>query len=156
MEIKTKFTTGERAFFLDKNVGYIYECEIHTVKATMSKDFGTLIRYGIYYYDCETMKDEINEADLFRTVEELLQHLHDEVQYLPSELNPQSPYIRISWENGAGNELSKYFSYLEEVAQWLSNKHGREINIAEELESQIADMECDFVIDGFMYHYKQG
>ena len=58
MEIKTKFTTGERAFFLNKNVGYIYECEIHTVKATMSKDFGTLIRYGIYYYDCETMKAE--------------------------------------------------------------------------------------------------
>ena len=49
-----------------------------------------------------------------------------------------------------------FFGYLEQVADWLSRVHGRQINIAEELEAQITDVSgCDFEIDGVKYHYEQ-
>ena len=54
------------------------------------------------------------------------------------------------------NDWKFYFSYLEDVARWLERRHHREINIAEELESQITDINgCDFYINGKKYYYKQ-
>lgn len=40
------------------------------------------------------------------------------------------------------------FNYLEDLAEWLERRHNREINIAEELESQIISDKCEFEIDG--------
>ena len=48
-----------------------------------------------------------------------------------------------------------FFSYLEQVAEWLERVHHRDINIAEELEAQITCNDCDFEIDGKIYHYEQ-
>ena len=47
-------------------------------------------------------------------------------------------------------------TYLEDLAERLSKIHGRQIDIAEELESQIDDITgCNFQIDGKLYYYKQ-
>lgn len=49
-----------------------------------------------------------------------------------------------------------YFAYLEDVAEWLSKRHNRLIDIAAELESQITDVSgCVFEIDGVKYFYSQ-
>lgn len=49
-----------------------------------------------------------------------------------------------------------YFSYLEDLAEWLGRVHHRQIDIAEELESQIDDVNgCEFEIDGVKYWYEQ-
>ena len=45
--------------------------------------------------------------------------------------------------------------YLEDLAEWLERRHGREINIAEELEGQINSAKCEFEIDGVIYRYEQ-
>lgn len=47
------------------------------------------------------------------------------------------------------------FNYLEDLAEWLERRHNREINIAEELESQIISDKCEFEIDGVIYRYEQ-
>lgn len=47
-------------------------------------------------------------------------------------------------------------TYLEQLAERLAKIHGRQINIAEELEGQIDDVEgCYFYIDNVKYHYQQ-
>ena len=49
-----------------------------------------------------------------------------------------------------------YFSYLEDLADWLGRVHHRQIDIAEELESQLDDVTgCEFEIDGVKYWYEQ-
>lgn len=49
-----------------------------------------------------------------------------------------------------------YFHYLEDVAEWLGRVHHRQIDIADELESQITDVNgCEFYIDGTRYWYEQ-
>lgn len=47
------------------------------------------------------------------------------------------------------------FNYLEDLAEWLERRHNREINIAEELESQIISDKCELEIDGVIYRYEQ-
>lgn len=47
------------------------------------------------------------------------------------------------------------FNYLEYLADWLELRHGREINIAEELETQITSDKGEFEIDGYIYKYEQ-
>lgn len=47
-------------------------------------------------------------------------------------------------------------TYLEQLADRLSKIHGRQINIADELEWQITDVTgCNFTIDGTVYYYQQ-
>ena len=49
-----------------------------------------------------------------------------------------------------------YFRYLEDVAEWLGRVHHRQIDIADELESQIDDVNgCEFEIDEKRYWYEQ-
>lgn len=49
-----------------------------------------------------------------------------------------------------------YFPYLEDLAEWLGRVHHRQIDIVEELESQIDDVSgCVFEIDGVRYWYEQ-
>lgn len=47
------------------------------------------------------------------------------------------------------------FNYLEYLADWPELRHGREINTAEELETQITSDKGEFEIDGVIYRYEQ-
>lgn len=47
------------------------------------------------------------------------------------------------------------FNYIEYLADWLELRHFREINIAEELETQITSDKGEFEIDRVIYRYEQ-
>ena len=60
----------------------------------------------------------------------------------------------ISIKTPSGGHM--YFPYLEDLAEWLGRVHHRQIDIVEELESQIDDVSgCVFEIDGVRYWYEQ-
>lgn len=78
MKIETKFDKGSTAYYLWRD--RIYEVRISDIRIAMVKS-KVQIWYGIDYYDCDdggyglrTMND-IYEDTLYRTVDDLLEHL---------------------------------------------------------------------------------
>ena len=76
MKIETKFNKGDTAYYLWCN--RIYEVRISDIRIATTKS-KVQVWYDIDYYDCDddglcTM-DDIYEDTLYRTVDDLLEHL---------------------------------------------------------------------------------
>ena len=159
MKIETKFSVGQKVWYLQDGSGYQAWCvEAKVLKVNVTSDGKNYhADYNVEYYDgCEYMKDNKREIALFASQEELLEYLRGRVLNYErpesqDDFNTQEimEEIEIKYECGC-----HYFRYLEDVSEWLSRKHGRTI-LCSELESLVAPPECDFTIDGVKYHYTQ-
>lgn len=142
MEIKSKFSIGDTAYFI-KTSG-ICECKIYAVIVYADKD-GIGIRYGIYSYDCGKQQEEVTEENLFPTIEELVNDIKKNV--IPTE-----GYIRITCPGGS----IQNFSGTLALCMWLTEKHGKNI-FCNELHKLLGNNwfgETDFSFENVKYHYK--
>ncbi len=48
-----------------------------------------------------------------------------------------------------------YFSYLEQIHEWLEKVHHRKIDFCEEIENAVNPPKCNFTIDGVQYFFEQ-
>ena len=144
MEIKSKFSIGDTAYFL-KESG-IWECKVYAVIVYVGKD-GIAIRYGVHRYDCGEQQEEVTEENLFPTIEELANDLKKNVNPLPI-----AGHIRITCPDGS----IQNFSGTLALCRWLSEKHGKDI-FCDSLHNLLGDNwfgETDFSFENVKYHYK--